>query len=150
MKNLISFKDDILIAGASGLAGSAIYRCLREKGYGLEKCGASIFTPSRKELDLLSYESVNNWFIKIKPSIVIIAAAKVGGILANSSYPADFLLENLKIQSNLFEAAKEFGIKRILFLGSSCIYPKFAKQPIKEEYLLSGSLEESNQWYSIA
>ena len=96
MKNLISFEEDILIAGASGLAGSAIYRCLREKGYGSEKYGALIFTPSRKELDLLSYESVNNWFIKNKPSIVIIAAARVGGILANSQQPGDFILENLK------------------------------------------------------
>ena len=149
MNKKICLSERIFVAGARGMAGNAICKALRKYGYG--KIGkGKILTPSRKELDLLNSESVKIWFKNNKPSVLIIAAAKVGGILANSSYPADFLLENLKIQSNLFEAAKEFGIKRILFLGSSCIYPKFANQPIKEEYLLSGSLEESNQWYAIS
>ena len=107
-------------------------------------------TPSRKELDLTNIEKVNLWFKKNKPTVVILAAAKVGGIYANNNQPADFLLENLKIQNNVIQTANLFGIKRLLFLGSSCIYPKFSKQPIKEEYLLSGHLEETNEAYAIA
>ena len=106
--------------------------------------------PTRKELDLLDSQKVNNWFSKNSPTIVINAAAKVGGILANSTRPADFLLENLKIQTNIIEAAYKYNVKRFLFLGSSCIYPKFSKQPIKEESILSINLESTNECYAIA
>ena len=108
------------------------------------------FLPKRKELDLLDSQQVNDWFNKNLPTIVIHAAAKVGGILANSSQPADFLLENLKIQTNVIEAAFKTNVKRFLFLGSSCIYPKFSEQPIKEEALLSSGLEQTNENYAIA
>ena len=150
MSNLITYKDNILIAGASGLAGRGINRSLIRKGYGSKRSGAFIFTPNRKELNLLSINSVNNWFIKNKPSIVIVAAAKVGGILANCKYPGDFILENLKIQTNLIEASWRNGVKRLLFLGSSCIYPKYSEQPIREEYLLQGPLESTNEAYALA
>ena len=109
-----------------------------------------MLTASRDELDLLNLQAVENWFSKNNPSVVVVAAAKVGGIHANDSYPADFLLENLKIQTNVIETAWRSGVKRLLFLGSSCIYPKFADQPIKEEALLTGSLESTNEWYAIA
>ncbi len=150
MSQLISFQERIFIAGSSGLAGSAIYRSLKKMGYGSQEKGGLILTPKRKELDLLSFEAVNSWFIKNRPSIVIIAAAKVGGILANSLQPADFILENLKIQTNLIEASWRNGVRRLLFLGSSCIYPKNSKQPIKEEYLLQGPLENTNESYALA
>ena len=150
MKHLITFEDKIFLAGASGLAGSAIYRALKKKGYGSKDKGGLILTPNRNDLNLLSFESVNSWFIKNKPTIVIIAAAKVGGILANSLQPGDFILENLKIQTNLIEASWRNGVRRLLFLGSSCIYPKNSKQPIKEEYLLQGPLETTNESYAIA
>ncbi len=150
MDKLISFKEKIFIAGANGLAGRAIYRSFKNKGYGSKEEGGLILTPNRKELDLLSFESVNSWFVKNKPSIVVIAAAKVGGILANSLQPADFILENLKIQTNVIEASWRNGVRRLLFLGSSCIYPKYSKQPIKEEYLLQGPLESTNEAYALA
>ena len=149
MKKKISLNERILVAGASGMVGSAICRALHKHGYGKINEG-KIFAPTRIELDLFNLDSVKLWFKKNKPTILIIAAAKVGGILANSSFPASFLLDNLKIQLNLFEASKEFGVKRVLFLGSSCIYPKFAIQPIKEECLLSGKLEITNEWYALA
>ena len=98
------------------------------------------------DLNLLNSESVKDWFIKNKPKIVILAAAKVGGIYANSAYPANFILENLKIQNNIIEASWCSGVRRLIFLGSSCIYPKYSTQPIKEELLLSGELESTNQW----
>ena len=101
-------------------------------------------------MDLLDTNKVAKWFEINKPTVVVIAAAKVGGILANSIYPTQFLLDNLKIQNNLIENSWKSGVKRLLFLGSSCIYPKFAHQPIKEESLLTGQLEETNQWYGIA
>ncbi len=104
----------------------------------------------RSELDLLDGPSVDNWFAKHQPTVVVLAAAKVGGIQANSTYPADFLLDNLKIQTNVIETAWRSGVRRLLFLGSSCIYPKFADQPIKEEALLTGALEPTNEWYAIA
>ena len=141
--------ERIFIAGAGGMAGSAICKALHRKNYGKISEG-EILTPNRKELDLFDQESVKIWFEKNKPTVLIMSAARVGGIVANKSFPASFLFENLTIQLNLFEACKEFGIKRLLFLGSSCIYPKFAEQPIKEEYLLNGKLEASNQWYAIA
>ena len=150
MKKYISLSERIFIAGASGMVGSAIYRQLLKAGYGDIKNQGIIFTPSRKELDLLDAESVKKWFAKNKPTIVILAAAKVGGIISNTNFPADFILENLKIQTNIIDTAWSSGSKRLLFLGSSCIYPKFAIQPIKEEYLLTSSLEPTNEWYAIA
>ena len=150
MKKYINIDEKFFIAGARGMAGSAIHRILLKNGYGDENKDGKIFCPNRKELDLLNNNEVNKWFAENKPSIVIIAAAKVGGIFANSSKPADFILENLKIQTNLIETAWKFGVKRCLFLGSSCIYPRESRQPIKEEYLLNGELEKTNEWYAIA
>ena len=150
MKKLISLDDHIFIAGATGMVGSSIYRTFKEAGYGKKDLGGEIYTPSRNELDLLDYSSVLDWFQKFKPSVVIIAAGKVGGISANANCPADFILENLKIQTNIIEIAWKLKVKRLLFLGSSCIYPKYAKQPLKEEYLLNNSLEPTNEWYAIA
>ena len=132
------------------MVGSAIIRRLKEKGYGLQQNGGQLFTPDRKILNLLNFNDVNNWFETFKPNVVILAAAKVGGIFANNNFPADFLLENLKIQNNVIESSFRHGVKRLLFLGSSCIYPKYAKQPIKEEYLLDGELEKTNEPYAIA
>ena len=150
MKLLINKNDKIFIAGATGMAGKAIYRSFIKKGYGTKNFIDNLLTPSREDLDLLSLKSVEEWFEQNKPSVVIIAAAKVGGILANKTFPKDFLLENLKIQTNIIETSYKFGVKRLLFLGSSCIYPKFAPQPIKEEYLLTGNLESTNEYYAIA
>lgn len=149
MSKKILLNEKIFIAGATGMAGSAICKALFRKGYG-HKNGGVILTTTRKELDLLDSNAVKLWFEVNKPTVVIIAAAKVGGIMANSSYPTQFILDNLKIQNNLIENSWLTGVKRLLFLGSSCIYPKFANQPIKEESLLSGQLEETNQWYGIA
>ena len=142
--NLISKNEKIFIAGHNGMVGKSIYRSLKESGYN------NLLTVSRKSLDLVEVDKVNNWFKDNKPSVVIIAAAKVGGIMANKSNPVGFLLDNLKIQNNLIEASFNNHARRLLFLGSSCIYPKYANQPIKEEYLLSGSLESSNDSYAIA
>ena len=149
MAKKITLDERIFVAGANGMAGNAICRSLFKNGYGKSKSG-NVLKPSRKELDLLDTKAVKQWFEINKPTVVIIAAAKVGGILANSKYPTQFLLDNLKIQNNLIENSWQTGVKRLLFLGSSCIYPKFAQQPIKEESLLTGPLEETNQWYSIA
>ena len=115
-----------------------------EKGYN------NLYLPTRKELNLLNQGSVKEWFNKKKPNVVILAAAKVGGIEANSKYPADFILQNLKIQTNVIENSWANNVKKFLFFGSSCIYPKFSPQPIKEEYLLNGALEETNEPYAIA
>ena len=142
--------DKIFVAGANGMAGSAICRSLKNNGYGDLKKGGHLLTPSRDKLNLLNINEVEEWFNVNKPSVVIIAAAKVGGIFANSSMPTEFLLENLKIQTNIIETSWKAGVRRLLFLGSSCIYPKFANQPIEEESLLSGELESTNQWYAIA
>jgi GDP-L-fucose synthase len=131
------------------MAGSAICRALVAKGYG-EAGGGALLTAARSELDLLDPVAVANWFAVNKPDVVILAAAKVGGIHANATYPADFLLDNLKIQNHVIETAWRSGVRRLLFLGSSCIYPKFAEQPITEEALLTGSLEATNEWYAIA
>ena len=150
MDNKISISDKILIAGSRGMVGSAINRILIKKGYGNSQHNGKIFTPTRKELDYLNQNNIYEWFKTNNPNIVIIAAAKVGGIIANATNPADFILENLKIQTNLIETSWKFGVKRLLFLGSSCIYPKFAKQPIREEYLLNGNLEKTNESYAIA
>ncbi len=149
-EKFIKSSDRIFVAGANGMVGQRIYKTLIEKGYGKNEEGGCILTPSRKELNLLNYEEVFKWFKNKKPDVVIIAAAKVGGILANSNYPFEFLIENLKIQNNLIEISFNFSINRLLFLGSSCIYPKFCKQPIKEEYLLQGVLEKTNESYALA
>jgi len=146
----LDLKDRIFVAGSTGMAGSAICQELLNKGYGNKKFGGELLIPNSKELNLLDSEKVSSWFKKNKPSVVILAAAKVGGIFANQSQPASFLLENIKIQTNVIESAWKYGTKRLLFLGSSCIYPKFSKQPIKEEYLLKGELESTNEWYAIA
>ena len=137
-------ENKIFIAGHKGMVGSAIARNLKNNGY------HNLLVAKRSELDLTNINMVNNWYKDNKPDIVIIAAAKVGGILANSKFPTEFLLDNLKIQNNLIEGAWKNNVKRLLFLGSSCIYPKFASQPIKEESLLTQSLETTNQWYAIA
>ena len=150
MSSLIKADDRFFVAGARGMAGSAICRALQEKGYGDEAKGGALLTPTRQELDLLNHEAVKAWYATNKPDVVVLAAAKVGGIYANDTYPADFLLENLKIQTNVIEGAWKAGVRRLLFLGSSCIYPKFAEQPIREESLLTGALEPTNEWYAIA
>ncbi len=136
--------EKIFIAGHNGMVGSAIYKALNRKG-----CN-NLLTANRKDLDLSDILAVNKWFDKYRPTITILAAAKVGGILANNSYPVEFLLENLKIQNNVIETSWRKGVKRLLFLGSSCIYPKFASQPIREEALMSGALEGTNESYAIA
>lgn len=144
MEKLINQEDRFFVAGHRGMAGSAICRALRRGGY------ENLLTASREKLDLLDLEAVQRWFEENKPSVVVLAAAKVGGIHANDTYPADFLLDNIKIQTNVIEAAWRNRAKRLLFLGSSCIYPKHAEQPIKEESLLTGALEPTNEWYAIA
>ena len=149
MSKLIDLNEKIFIAGANGMVGSSVKRNLIEEGYGLQKNGGTILAPKRKELDLMDFQAVDYWFKQNRPTIVVLAAAKVGGIYANSSLPADFIFENLKIQNNVIEAAWKNKTKRLLFLGSSCIYPKLAKQPIKEEYLLSDYLEPTNKYYAI-
>ena len=150
MQNMISLKDKIYIAGSTGMAGRAIKNALLKAGYGKNSLGGKILTTKRSNLDLLNNKLVNEWFEQNKPDVVVIAAAKVGGIHANSSQPATFILENLKIQTNIIETAWKNKIKRLLFLGSSCIYPKFADQPIREESLLKGVLEPTNEFYAIA
>ena len=142
--SLINFDDKVFVCGHNGMVGSAILRSLKEKNY------QNIITVSRNQLDLSCQESVNKWFLMNKPDVVILAAAKVGGIMANNIYPTEFLLENLKIQNNLIESSWKNNVKRLLFLGSSCIYPKFAKQPISEDSLLTGELESTNEFYAIA
>jgi len=134
----------IFVAGHNGLVGSAIVKKLKTKGY------KDILTADRKKLNLLNQKAVFSFLKKNKPQIVIIAAAKVGGIHANNEFGAEFIYENLQIQNNLIHSSYLNNIKDLIFLGSSCIYPKFAKQPIKEEYLLSDKLEETNLPYAIA
>ena len=150
MVKKINFTDKIFLAGSSGMVGNAVKKSLEKNGYGLKINNGKLLYPSKKELNLLEETSVNNWFKENKPEIVILAAAKVGGIYANSRFPADFLLENLKIQTNVIENSWKANVKRFLFLGSSCIYPKLAPQPLKEEYLLTGPLEKTNEPYAIA
>ena len=150
MPKLINTADRIYVAGHRGMAGSAICRALQHSGYGDTRQGEGILKPPRENLDLLDPLAVKDWFTDNQPTVVVLAAAKVGGILANSTYPADFLIDNLKIQTNVIESAWRSGVRRLLFLGSSCIYPKFAEQPIREESLLTGALEPTNEWYAIA
>ncbi len=144
METLISKKDKIFIAGHLGMAGNAILRAFKKKGY------ENILCFKRSELDLEDINQVEKFMYQEKPNIVVLAAAKVGGIMANSQYPADFILRNLKIQTNLIESSWRNNVRRFLFLGSSCIYPKFSEQPIREEYLLKGYLEETNEYYALA
>ena len=134
----------IFVAGHNGLVGSAIVRNLESNGH------TNIITRTRDELDLTNSNAVKNFFMEEKPEYVFLAAAKVGGIGGNSDYPADFIYQNLMIQSNVIHSAYIFGVKKLVFLGSSCIYPKFAKIPISEDQLLTGSLEPSNDSYAIA
>ena len=150
MYKKISLNDKFFIAGASGMAGNAIKKALIKNGYGLKKNKGKLFIPSSRELNLLNFNDVENWFSKNKPTVVILSAAKVGGINANNTKSADFLLDNLKIQNNVIENAWKAGVRRLLFLGSSCIYPKFSHQPIKEDSLLEGSLEPTNEAYAVA
>lgn len=134
----------IFVAGHRGLVGSSLVRALHEKGY------SNILTCSREQLDLTKAVEVERYFAVEKPEYLIIAAARVGGIVANESRPVDFLRDNLLIQTNLLDAAHRFGVTKTVFLGSSCIYPRMAPQPITEDALLTGPLEPTNQWYAIA
>jgi len=136
--------DSIFVAGHRGLAGGAILRELQGAGY------ANLLTRTRAEVDLKQRDAVRAFFQDQRPQVVVVAAAKVGGIKANNDFPVEFLLENLSIQNNLIEAAYDFGAEKLLFLGSSCIYPKFAPQPIPESALLTGELEPTNEAYALA
>ena len=137
-------KSKIYVAGHRGLVGSAIVRELQENGYN------NITSKTHSELDLTDSYQVEEFFKNERPEYVFLAAAKVGGILANNTYPADFIFENLKIQNNVIGMAHKYNVKKLMFLGSSCIYPKMCSQPIKEEYLLSGYLEPTNEAYALA
>jgi len=141
---LMELDSRIYISGHRGLVGSAIERALRRQGY------ANIATRTHQELDLLNEVAVDAFFSTERPEYVFLAAAKVGGILANNTYPANFIRDNLMIQTNVVESSRVAGVKRLLFLGSSCIYPKLCPQPIKEEYLLTGPLEPTNRPYALA
>ncbi len=134
----------IYVAGHRGMVGSAIWRELERRGF------RSLIGPARAALDLLDAAAVQEFYAQAKPEFVFFAAAKVGGILANDTLAAEFIYQNLQIQNNVIHQAWKAGVKKLLFLGSSCIYPKLAPQPLKEEYLLSGPLEPTNQWYAIA
>ena len=150
MQKEIQLNEKIFIAGSNGMVGRAVCKSLTKYGYGLKENNGILLKPRRKELNLLDYNAVDDWFSSNKPNIVILAAAKVGGIYANNNFPTDFILENLKIQNNVIELSLKHEVRRFLFLGSSCIYPKYAEQPIEEESLLKGELEPTNQWYAIA
>jgi GDP-L-fucose synthase len=141
---MMNKSDNILILGSRGMVGSAILRELKKEGY------TNILHPVREELDLLRQSDVENYFGRHQPAYVFLAAAKVGGILANNTYRADFIFNNLQIQQNVFNAAFKIETPNLLFLGSSCIYPKSAPQPLKEEYLLTSELEQTNEPYAIA
>lgn len=136
-------KRRIWVAGHRGMVGSAIMRRLAGED-------AEILTVDRRDVDLREQDAVRQWVARAKPDVIILAAAKVGGILANDSYPADFLFDNLVIETNVIQAAHLAGVEQLVFLGSSCIYPKFAPQPIKEDALLTGPLEPTNEWYAVA
>ena len=134
----------IYIAGHNGMVGSAIWRSLSAKGY------TNLIGASSATLDLKNQQAVKDYFAAEKPAVVIDAAAKVGGILANNNFPYQFIMENMQIQNNIIDTALQSGVEKFIFLGSSCIYPKLAPQPLKEEYLLTDSLEPTNEWYAIA
>lgn len=141
---MIEKKTKIYIAGHKGMVGSAIWRNLHDRGF------RNLIGKASKELDLRNQQEVRRFFESEQPEVVIDAAARVGGILANNQNPYTFLMENLQIQTNLIDSAVQGGVERFVFLGSSCIYPKHAPQPLKEEYLLTGTLEPTNEWYAIA
>ena len=141
---MLNKQSKIFLAGHNGMVGSSILKLFLEKGY------KNIYTVNKNSLNLINQKKTLNYFKRIKPEFVIIAAARVGGILANKNQKADFIYENLMIQSNLIHSSFVSGVKKLIFLGSSCIYPKYCKQPIKEEYLLTGNLEETNDAYAIA
>lgn len=142
---MIKKNSKIFVAGGqSGLVGTAIVRSLNRNGF------KNIIVKTRKQLDLLNPDQVERFFSRNKPEYVFLAAAKVGGIMANKTYKAEFIYDNLMIQSNVIHNSWKYGVKKLLFLGSSCIYPKLAKQPIKEEYLMTGHLEETNDAYAVA
>ena len=134
----------IYVAGHRGLVGGAIVQALRRQGYN------NVLTATRRELDLRDQAAVQHFYRQYSPQYVIVAAAKVGGILANDTFPADFIYDNLMIEANLIHGAYVSGVEKLLFLGSTCIYPKLAPQPLKEEYLLTGPLEPTNEWYAVA
>ncbi|WJW75290.1 GDP-L-fucose synthase [Thiohalobacter sp. IOR34] len=136
--------EKIYVAGHRGLVGSAILRRLRADGY------ENLVTRTSAELDLREQQAVRDFFAEQKPDYVILAAAKVGGILANDTYPAEFIYDNLMMEANVVDASHRHGVKKLLALGSTCIYPRMAPQPLKEEYLLSGPLESTNEWYAVA
>ena len=144
MKIGIQKDTKIYIAGHNGMVGSAIWRILNSKGY------TNLVGASSKDLDLRNQQAVKDYFTIERPEVVIDAAAKVGGILANNNFPYQFLMENMQIQNNLIDTALNTGVEKFIFLGSSCIYPKFAPQPLREDYLLTDSLEPTNEWYAIA
>ena len=141
---MIKKSDKIYIAGHRGMVGSACWRTLEAEGY------TNLIGKTSKELDLRDQKAVEEFIKSEKPAAIIDAAAKVGGILANDTYPYEFLMDNMLIQNNLIRSAHENDVSKFIFLGSSCIYPKFAPQPLKEEYLLTDSLEPTNEWYAIA
>ena len=140
----MNLNSKIYIAGHNGMVGSAIWRVLLSKGY------TNLIGVSSKVLDLRNQQAVRDFISNEKPDVIIDAAAKVGGILANNNFPYPFLMENMQIQNNLISCAHELGVSKFIFLGSSCIYPKLAPQPLKEDYLLTGSLEPTNEWYALA
>ena len=141
---MVNLRSKIFVAGHKGLVGSAIIRKLREKGY------SNIITVNKKNLDLTNQKNVFRFLLRTKPKFIFIAAAKVGGIFANNKYKAEFIYQNTTIQTNLIHGAYISGVKNLIFLGSSCVYPKMCKQPIKENYLLNGYLEKTNDAYAIA
>ena len=142
---IVMNKDSkIYIAGHNGMVGGAIWRTLTAKGY------TNLMGVSSTVLDLRNQQAVADFIAAEKPEVIIDAAARVGGILANNDYPYQFIMENMQIQNNLIDSALKSGVEKFIFLGSSCIYPKFAPQPLKEEYLLTGTLEPTNEWYAIA
>lgn len=140
----ISKLSKIFIAGHNGMVGSSILRLFKKKGY------KNLITINKNQLNLMNEEKTNNFFLRKRPDFVIIAAAKVGGVLSNNTFRAEYIYQNLKIQNNLIHNSYLAGVKKLIFLGSSCIYPKLSKQPISENQLLSGKLEETNEPYAIA
>jgi GDP-L-fucose synthase len=140
----MNLNSKIYIAGHKGMVGSAIWRTLSAKGY------TNLIGASSATLDLRNQQAIKEYLAQEKPDVIIDAAARVGGILANNDYPYQFIMENMQIQNNLIDSALQGGIEKFIFLGSSCIYPKLAPQPLKEEYLLTGDLEPTNEWYAIA
>lgn len=140
----MNLESKIYIAGHRGMVGSAIWRTLTAKGY------TNLIGATSTDLDLRNQQAVRDFISEEKPDVIIDAAARVGGILANNNYPYQFIMENMQIQNNLIDSAMQAGVEKFIFLGSSCIYPRLAPQPLKEEYLLTGDLEPTNEWYAIA